>query len=289
MSLLRQGDVVPLASEEPGQTAPVTPLEVISGVARLVGEVEGRGQTVVLVHAGIADSRMWTPFGGLLAEERRVVRYDLRGYGRTELPPGSFRHVDDLSAVIEATSDGPVHLIGASMGGRVALDLAQERPSVIRSLVLLGTVVSGFDADAPDPPLWEQVVAADREDDLDALADAETRMWLADPDGTRLPAALLDLVRDMDRIALRNERSGVADELPTEPPAADRLPTLDRPVLVVDGDLDLEDIRLAADLLADRLPDVERVRLTGVAHLPALERPAEVAALVRRFLSGVEG
>jgi 3-oxoadipate enol-lactonase len=279
---------VPLASEEPGQTAPVTAFEVVSGAARLVGEVEGRGATVVLVHAGIADSRMWTPFGGLLAEERRVVRYDLRGYGRTALPSGPFRHVDDLSAVIAATSDGPVHLVGASMGGRVALDLALERPEVVRSLVLLGTVVSGFDADAPAPPLWEQVQAADRADDLDALADAETRMWLADPDGTRLPAAVLDLVRDMDRIALRSERAGVADERPAEPPAVDRLQTLERPVLVVDGYLDLEDIRLAAELLAERLPHVERVRLPGVAHLPALEQPEEVATLVGRFFSGVE-
>jgi pimeloyl-ACP methyl ester carboxylesterase len=266
----------------------MTAIEVASGSARLVGEVEGRGGTVVLVHAGIADSRMWTPFAGLLAEDRRVVRYDLRGYGRSELPAGPFSHVDDLSAVIAATSDGPVHLIGASMGGRVALDLALERPGVVRSLVLLGTVVSGFDADAPDPPLWEQVVAADRADDLDALADAETRMWLADPDGTRLPAALLDLVRDMDRIALRNERSGIATERPAEPPAVDRLNALERPVLVIDGELDIADIGLAADLLADRLPRVERVRLAGAAHLPALERPDGVATLVRDFLTRVE-
>jgi 3-oxoadipate enol-lactonase len=267
----------------------MTPFEVTAGSARLVGEVEGQGETVVLVHAGIADSRMWTPFAGLLAEDRRVVRYDLRGYGRSALPAGPFSHVDDLAAVIAATSDGPVHLVGASMGGRVALDLALERPDSVRSLALLGAVVSGFDADAPDPPLWAQVAAADRADELDALADAETRMWLADPDGTRLPAELLDLVRDMDRIALRNERSGVADERPAEPPAVDRLHTLERPVLVVDGELDIEDIGLAADLLADRLPQAERVRLAGVAHLPALEVPEEVAALVRRFLAAVQG
>jgi len=267
----------------------MTAIEVASGAARLVGDVQGEGATVVLVHAGIADSRMWTPFAGFLTEDRRVVWYDLRGYGRSALPPGPFSHVDDLAAVIAAAADEPVHLVGASMGGRISLDLALERPDVVRSLVLLGTVVSGFEADAPDPPLWAEVVAADRADDLEALTDAETRMWLADPDGTRLPAGLLDLVRDMDRIALRNERSGVADERPIEPPAADRLHTLERPVLVVDGDLDIEDVRLAADLLANRLPRVERARLADVAHLPALERPEEVATLVRRFLSAVEG
>jgi pimeloyl-ACP methyl ester carboxylesterase len=243
---------------------------------------------VVLVHAGIADARMWDPFARILADERRVVRYDLRGYGRSALPPGPFSHVDDLAAVISATADEPVHLVGASMGGRISLDLALDRPDVVRSLVLLGTVVSGFDPDVAPPPLWAQVVEADRADDLEALADAETRLWLADPDGTRLPPALLDLVRDMDRIALRNERSGIAADRPGREPAVDRLDTLNRPALVVDGDLDIEDARLAADLLADRLPHVERVHLPGVAHLPALERPEEVAELVHRFLSTVE-
>ena len=266
----------------------MTAIEVASGTARLWGDVEGAGETVVLVHAGITDARMWDPFARLLAEERRVVRYDLRGYGRSALPPGPFSHVDDLARVITATADAPVHLVGASMGGRISLDLALDRPGLVRSLVLLGTVVSGFDPDVPPPPLWEQVVAADRADDLDALADAETRLWLADPDGSRLPAALRDLVRDMDRIALRNERSGVAAEVPVDRPAVDRLHTLERPTLVVDGDLDIEDARLAADLLGDRLPQVERVRLPGTAHLPALERPDEVATLVRRFLSAVE-
>ena len=188
----------------------MTTFEVTSGSARLSGAIQPTGETVVLVHAGIADARMWAPLARLLQQEWRVVRYDLRGYGRSALPPGPFSHVEDLAAVIAATADEPVHLVGASMGGRTALDLALDRPGAVRSLVLLGTVVSGFDPDVPPPPLWEQVVAAGRVGDVAALADAETRLWLADPDGTRLPPDLLDLVREMDRIALRNERSSMA-------------------------------------------------------------------------------
>jgi pimeloyl-ACP methyl ester carboxylesterase len=262
----------------------VTSFEVASGTARLICDVDGAGDTVVLVHAGIADARMWDPLVDRLAPGWRVVRYDLRGYGRSALPPGPFSHVDDLAAVLDATATGPVHLVGASLGGRVALDLALDRPGVVRSLVLLDAVVSGFEPDTPAPPLWDAVAAAGRADDLDALADAEARMWLADPDGDRLPAGVLDLVRTMDRIALGNERSGVAEERPAEP-AVDRLGGLDRPVLVVDGALDLDDIRLAAELLAARLPRAERVRLPGVAHLPALERPDDVARLLRHFLA----
>ena len=273
----------------------MTTIEVASGAARLACDVdgEGDGDTVVLVHAGIADARMWAPLAARLGPRWRVVRYDLRGYGRSALPPGPFSHVDDLGAVLDAvlgtTAPEPVHLVGASLGGRIALDLALDRPAAVRSVALLGAVVSGFEPDLPPPPRWDRVVAAGRTGDLDALADAEARMWLADPDGTRLPEGVLELVRTMDRIALAGETSGAAEERPVPVPAVDRLGRLDRPVLVVDGALDLDEIRAAADLLAARLPRVERVRLPGAAHLPALELPDVVAELLGGFLARVGG
>jgi pimeloyl-ACP methyl ester carboxylesterase len=262
---------------------------VRSGEARLACRTSGTGTPVVLVHAGIADSRMWDALVPRLAADHTVVRYDLRGYGGSSLPPGEFSHVEDLAAVVAATTQGPVHLVGASLGGRVALDLALDRPDLVRSLTLLGAVVSGFEPDTEPPALWDELGTAHRADDLDALADVEARMWLADPDGTRLPGGVLDLVRDMNRIALRNERSGVAEEREPPMPAVDRLAGLARPVLVVVGVLDLPDIRLAADLLAERVRGAERVDLAGVAHLPALERPDEVSVLLRRFLDRVDG
>lgn len=263
--------------------------EVPSGDARLVCEVAGEGTPVVLVHAGIADARMWDPLLPSLSEDHRVIRYDLRGYGRTALPAGDFSHVDDLAAVITALADGPVHLVGASMGGRVALDLALDRPESVRSLALLGAVVSGYEPDAEPPSGWDDVVVADRADDLDALADAEARMWLADPDGTRLPAGVLDLVRAMNRTALANERSGRGEDRPAAPPAADRLRELDLPVLVMVGALDLADIGMTAGLLAERVPGAQTAVIDGAAHLPALESPDAVAVLLEPFLARVDG
>jgi 3-oxoadipate enol-lactonase len=267
--------------------APTT--EVASGDARLVCEVAGEGTPVVLAHAGIADARMWDPLMPELTARRRVIRYDLRGYGRSVLPRGDFSHADDLAAVITALADEPVHLVGASLGGRVALDLTLARPELVRSLVLLGAVISGHDPDAEPPALWQEVVTANRAGDLDAVADAEARMWLADPDGDRLRPGVLDLVRAMNRIALENEHSGVGTERPSDPPAVDRLGEISVPVLVVVGTLDLPDIRMAADLLAERVPGAIRADIDHAAHLPALERPEEVAAVVGRFLAQVDG
>lgn len=258
---------------------------VRSGAVTFQVSTSGAGDPLVLVHAGIADSRMWHPLVPLLSDSYRVHGYDLRGYGATPLPPEPFRHVEDLAAVVRAVADGPVHLVGASLGGRVAIELALEQPELVRSLVLLGTVVGGFEPDVAPPPLWDAMVAASRADDLDALADLEARTWMADPDGTRLPAGMLDLVREMNRVALTNERSGVAEETEPEVASAERLDGLRVPVLAVVGELDQPDIHLAAELVADRAPGAVRVVLPRVAHLPALERPDEVAALVTGFLS----
>jgi pimeloyl-ACP methyl ester carboxylesterase len=263
--------------------------EVRSGDARLVCDTAGTGTPVVLVHAGIADARMWDPLMPALTADHRVIRYDLRGYGRSPLPPGGFSHVDDLAAVITAVAGQPVHLIGASLGGRVVIDLALVRPDLVRSLALLGAVVSGYEPDTEDPPGWQEVVAADQAGDVDAVADAEARMWLADPDGTRLRPGVLDLVRAMNRTALVNERSGVGTEEPAGSPAVDHLDRLAVPVLVLVGALDLADIRMAAALLTERVPGAEFAEVDDAAHLPALERPGEVAAVLGPFLARVDG
>ncbi len=76
----------------------MTTTEVVAGTARLACDVDGAGETVVLVHAGIADARMWDPLVARLVDRWRVVRYDLRGYGRSALPPRPFDHADHRDA-----------------------------------------------------------------------------------------------------------------------------------------------------------------------------------------------
>src|SRR4051812_46517506 len=227
---------------------------------------------------------MWDGILERLAGAHRTIRYDLRGFGRSELPPRDFSHVEDLAAVISDVVGGPANLVGASLGGRIALDLAVTRPWLVSSLALLGTAVSGVEPEIDDPPLWDELLAAHRSGEVGRLADVEARMWLADPDGTRVPE-VLDRVRRMNAAALAQQRAVAAQERPIDPPAGERLGEVRLPVMVVVGRLDLEDILLTADLLAERLPRVERIDLPGVAHLPALEAPGQVADLLLEFLA----
>jgi 3-oxoadipate enol-lactonase len=100
----------------------------------LYAEVAGEGSTVVLVHAGICDSRMWGPQWDAFPAAHRTVRYDLRGFGRSPLPPQPYSHGRDLIALLEQLRIERATLVGASLGGRVALESpSHTRRSLTRS------------------------------------------------------------------------------------------------------------------------------------------------------------
>ena len=90
-------------------------------------ETTGEGPPLVLVHAGICDSRMWDPQWRSLARRHRLVRHDMRGFGRSPMPPGAYSHARDLVAVMDAAGLSDAVVVGASMGGRVALEVTVAR------------------------------------------------------------------------------------------------------------------------------------------------------------------
>ncbi len=95
---------------------------------RLEYAVAGDGEPVVFLHGFGLDSEMWEPQWDAFSERHRVIRYDLRGYGRSSLPNGPYSHVDDLLGLIDFLRARPAHLVGLSMGGRIALRVALQAP-----------------------------------------------------------------------------------------------------------------------------------------------------------------
>ncbi len=254
--------------------------------ARIYYEVVGEGEPLVLVHAGIADSRMWKDQVAGFADFYKVVRYDLRGFGRTEMVGGPFSHHEDLRGLLDFLGVERAHLVGCSMGGGVVLDFALEYPHRVGNLVLVGPAVGGFRPDFDPPKEWDDLVAADEAGDLGLVSELEVRMWVDGP--ARSPADVAapvrDLVREMNLIALQNEAAGLGEEWEPEPPAADRLPDVQAPTLLIVGDEDQPRIFAAADLLERELPNIRKVLMHGTAHLPNLERPGEFNRLTLDFL-----
>jgi pimeloyl-ACP methyl ester carboxylesterase len=264
-------------------------LEVPVGDATLVGDRwTGGRKSVVLLHAGVCDRRCWLGVGERLAAAGwDAVAYDRRGFGEVAPASAAFRHVDDLVAVIDAFSpDASAWVVGSSMGGGVALDAALEAPDRVAGLVLLAPAVSGD----PEPDeetyiadtggLAEAIDAAWTAGDLDECNRLEIRLWLdgpAGPDG-RVGGDPRELALEMNRVVLANEESGADGGSGLD--AAGRLHELEMPVVVACGDLDVPmKVRRSAEL-ADTIRHATYRRLPGRAHLPYLEAPDEVAALI---------
>jgi pimeloyl-ACP methyl ester carboxylesterase len=142
-------------------------------------EVRGDGPPVLLVHAGIADSRMWAPLAErLVAAAFRAVTCDLQGFGRTPLAPGTVSNGADVFAPLDHLGIERVAVVGASFGGRVALELALRAPERVAALALLDAGLDEFDASDELAAFEAAEEAALEAADLDAAVDANLRTWV---------------------------------------------------------------------------------------------------------------
>ena len=257
--------------------------------AELHYEVAGDGPPVVLVHEGIADSRMWEPQWASFPPVHRTLRYDMRGFGESPIAPGAFSHAGELVELLERLEFGPAAIVGVSLGGRVALEVAIARPDLVTALVLVGSGLPGHDWSDETQAGWAEEEEALKRGDLDAAVEVNLRMWV---DGPRRSAEEVDSdvrerVREMQLRAF--ELQMPVDEEVREnllvPDLADRLGEVQARTLVLTGAEDNDDIQAIADVLVEKLPDARRASISGTAHVPSLERPEEFDRLVLEFLS----
>ena len=254
--------------------------------ARLAGERhDGAGPTIGALHAGVADRRCWRETAACLAGGATVVSYDRRGYGET--PPSSvpFSNLDDLLLVLDELDESIVWLLGNSMGGELALDLALRAPDRVAGLILLAPAVSGAPELPLDPDtqrLSDLIDEALDAGDLDELNRLETWLWLDGPSSRegRVGDPVRALALAMNAIVIANESERAELEAAPDVQAWDVLAEVSVPTTVGCGTLDLTGIVTRSQTLAKSLPRGEFVALDGVAHLPSLEAPATVARLV---------
>jgi pimeloyl-ACP methyl ester carboxylesterase len=247
------------------------------------------GPVVVALHAGVADARSWGAVFDLLEGVPTLVAYDRRGFGGSPLGDTPYDSLQDLGHVLAQVAPGGAWLLGNSMGGRLALDLAITRPDRVAGLVLLSPGVSG----APDKrfddataQLFDAGARAYDAGDMTQVSRLDARIWLDGPDAAegRIGGATRELALDMDAVALRSEAERERLERDAGVGAWERLSELAIPVTVACGLLDVPAIVAESRALAERIADARFVELEDVAHLPSLEAPERVAELVRRAL-----
>jgi 3-oxoadipate enol-lactonase len=229
----------------------------------------------VLVHAGIADSRMYRQQLETLAPARAV---DLPGFGTEPLESDT---VDYRQFVRDRLPPDPATLVGTSLGGAIALELALESPERVAALVLVGPGLDGHEWSDEVRASWQEEEDAFERGDLDAAVEANLRVWLPDDVDPQVRA----LVAVMQRQAFELQTGH--DDLRSkrlEPPASTRLPEVGVPTLVVTGEEDVRDIHEIAGKLVTEIPGAERATIAGSGHLPSLERPNEFDGVVLAFL-----
>jgi len=234
---------------------------------------------VLLLHAGIADRRMWEPqIEALEAAGHRPLASDLPGFGDAPLEPGTIAYVDHAASLLDA----PATVVGCSFGGRIAIELAAARPDLVKRLVLIGAGLGSWSwSESAQAGFTEEEEAIER-GDLAAAAAQQARMWLAadaTPEVRELTEAMT-LRSYEQQLPVEGKVTAVWPDAPT----ATRLGEIGAPTLVVVGSEDLDDIKSIAEKLAAEIPDARLTTIDGAGHLPSLERPDELNRLLLDFL-----
>ncbi len=254
--------------------------------AHLAFEDVGEGPAVVLLHPGLWDMRTWDPQVPVLTQEGyRVIRYDLRGYGRSSRPSAEpYSHVADLWAVLDHLGVDDAALIGCSMGGRVAIDATLTNPERAWALVAVAAGVGGFEASAEEDDWWDDAMregyAAYDAGDMVAAQDWRLRVWASMGTDDEAGAAIR-------RIAMDNLHEMTMDEsaeIELDPPAVHRLHEIDTPTLVIKAEHDPPFSRRTTDLIAAEIP-AARIVMLDADHVVNLRAPEAFDAALLPFLA----
>lgn len=266
----------------------------ISGTAEINGaklyyEVKGKGHPLLLLHAGVADSRMWDDQFDTFAEKYRVVRFDYRGFGRSDMPSSTFSNIEDVRAILDYLDMESSYIVAISFGGLIAIDFTLTYPDRVKALVLGAPSVNGDTASDRVRQFWEEEDALLEQDDLAGATELNMRLWVDGPyrEPGEVDSAVRQKVYDMQLTIFLKEIPDDVDEIGPEIPAIERLNEIKIPVQVMVGDQDLPEKVALADRLEKEIPNCKKVVIPGVAHMLNMEKPGVFKAAVIDFLLDV--
>ena len=255
--------------------------------AKIHYEMAGEGDTLLFIPTTFADSRMWDDQFEAFQKSHQVLRYDLRGSGRSSPQEGEFAHREDLLTLLDALAIEEAHGVGISDGARILLELALEQPQRLKSMTLVAPYLEGYE--------WRDRYLLPYETEVDgflAIAEYEqaselvAQRWLGGDQRKKktIPRALARTLQEMILTPLRNCNRYEAEERPLIPPVNDRLGEIDINTLLIMGDLDLPLFHEMADRLQQNLRRFRRVSMTSTAHIPSMERSDEFNWRLGHFL-----
>ncbi len=260
------------------KTAPGAFVDVEAG--KLYYEECGTGpDAVILIHDGIAHSAVWDDVWPTFCKRFHTIRYDRRGYGRTPASTTWYTETEDLATLLRNRKVGHAILVGSSHGGELSIDFTLRYPALVRQLILVGAVVSGFPYTdhflnrgmSNSQPFEKNDVAA-------GLANWAKDKYLLAPSHDAAKKRLLDLLTANPQDMTHSDFAR-----PTQP-ALDRLKEIRVPTLILAGDADIPDVHAHAGAIEAGVPGSKRVVITDAGHLMYLEKPEEFSRAVITFI-----
>jgi pimeloyl-ACP methyl ester carboxylesterase len=246
-------------------------------------EAGGVGQGwIVMLHGGGLDLRQWDDEFEWLRRRNHVLRFDQRGHGRSPAPVEPFAPHEDLRELLDHRGIGKTLLVGHSDGGRVAIDFALLHPERLAGLFLLAPGLSGWSADRAELDAWLQpILAAVEQGERERVLE----LWLASP-SFAAARENPDAEPKLERLMRDNVETWfqAPNELPLDPPAAERLSELTLPVRVLVGRRDAPEFLRIAEAIGAHVPSAQIVWVDGAGHALDLERPEVVRKELARFL-----
>lgn len=263
-------------------------IEVNGG--KLYYEIAGAGHPLVLIHGGLVDSRLWDDQLRVFAQHYRVIRYDIRGFGKstpiTKDTP-SYSMVEDLHSLLQQLGIEKTALLGLSLGGGIAIDFTLAYPEMVDALIPVAAGLSGFTPPAGANAQWEEIDSYLEKGDFEQAVELENRMWTDGPH--RTPDQVDPKVRArVHEMNLHNYEIQSPEGTEPEPPkkrAAAHLDEIHVPTLIIVGDQDVSYILEIADILADTIEGAKKVVIPNTAHHLNMEQPDTFNRAVLDFLN----
>lgn len=254
--------------------------------ARIYYEVAGEGEPLLLIHGFNLDTRLWDAQLQAFAQTYKVVRFDIRGFGKTLATDVPFTLYDDVKAVLLGLGIEKAHVAGLSFGGMVAQEFALAYPQMVSSLILVASGLFGHPRSEQRLHDVERFNQVCQRGTTEEALEMTTQMWF---DGPGQPVneqarEARNRFKEINRHAFSLPEFGVGLEA-LSPSPIERLEEIKAPTLVIAGARDYPDFLQIADVLTERIPGAQKVILPDSAHIPPMDQPEVFNKLVLEFLA----
>jgi pimeloyl-ACP methyl ester carboxylesterase len=241
--------------------------------ARLWVEEEGAGPAVLFLHGGLGDMRLWEPQAHALADQFRCIRYDFRYWGRSESPGVEFGFVADAIGVLDALGVERAAVVGLSLGGGAALDIALAHPERVWALAHVAGGATGMPIDPYSAEQTAAYEAAEQQGDVDTMMDIDFAVWA--------PLGVDDVYRELWRAT--PDAGGLPEGASFGRPPDAELQRVAVPTLVLLATHDPQSLREVGATVAREVPGAQLVELDS-DHYLTLRDAQRVSEILREFL-----